>query len=106
MTANPRWSATDKCRRGQFQARVAVQRRGPPHPQKSGEHDLRRHTKHSRWCLEIHRLRRAELYNHDADLGETQNVALLHPERVKAMQATFEKLIRAGRSAGAEPQKN
>lgn len=47
-----------------------------------------------------------ELYNLDEDLGETMNVAPLHPERVKAMQAAFEKLIRAGRSTPGAPQKN
>lgn len=34
------------------------------------------------------------------------NVAPLHPERVKTMQAAFEKLIRAGRSTPGAPQKN
>ena len=47
-----------------------------------------------------------ELYNLDEDLGETMNVAPLHPDRVKAMQAAFEKLIRAGRSTPGAPQKN
>ncbi|HCN79250.1 MAG TPA: arylsulfatase [Verrucomicrobiales bacterium] len=47
-----------------------------------------------------------ELYNLDEDLAETMNMAPLHPERVKAMQASFEKLIRAGRSTPGAPQKN
>jgi arylsulfatase A len=47
-----------------------------------------------------------ELYNLDEDLAESMNVAPLHPERVKAMQAAFEKLIRAGRSTPGAPQKN
>jgi len=47
-----------------------------------------------------------ELYNLDEDLGETMNIAPLHPERVKQMQAAFEKLIRAGRSTSGAPQKN
>jgi len=34
------------------------------------------------------------------------NVAPLHPDRVKAMQAAFEKLIRVGRSTPGAPQKN
>lgn len=47
-----------------------------------------------------------ELYHLEEDLAETMNVAPLHPERVKAMQAAFEKLIRAGRSTPGAPQKN
>jgi hypothetical protein len=47
-----------------------------------------------------------ELYNLDEDLAESMNVAPLHPDRVKAMQAAFEKLIRAGRSTPGAPQKN
>jgi len=47
-----------------------------------------------------------ELYNLDEDLAESMNVAPLHPDRVKAMQAAFEKLIRAGRSTAGAPQKN
>jgi arylsulfatase A-like enzyme len=47
-----------------------------------------------------------ELYNLDKDLAESINVAPQHPERVKAMQAAFEKLIRAGRSTPGAPQKN
>jgi arylsulfatase A-like enzyme len=47
-----------------------------------------------------------ELYNLDEDLAESMNVAQLHPDRVKAMQAAFEKLIRAGRSTPGAPQKN
>jgi arylsulfatase A len=47
-----------------------------------------------------------ELYNLDEDLAESMNVAPLHSDRVKAMQAAFEKLIRAGRSTPGAPQKN
>jgi arylsulfatase A-like enzyme len=47
-----------------------------------------------------------ELYNLEEDLAESMNVAPLHPDRVKAMQAAFEKLIRAGRSTPGAPQKN
>jgi arylsulfatase A-like enzyme len=47
-----------------------------------------------------------ELYNLDEDLAESMNVAPLHPDRLKAMQAAFEKLIRAGRSTPGTPQKN
>jgi arylsulfatase A-like enzyme len=47
-----------------------------------------------------------ELYNLDEDLAESMNVAPLHPDRVKSMQAAFEKLIRAGRSTPGAPQKN
>ncbi len=47
-----------------------------------------------------------ELYNLDEDLAESMNVAPLHPDRVKAMQAAFEKLIRTGRSTPGAPQKN
>lgn len=47
-----------------------------------------------------------ELYNLEEDLAERMNIAPLHPERVKAMQAAFEKLIRAGRSTPGAPQKN
>lgn len=47
-----------------------------------------------------------ELYNLEEDLAESMNMAPLHPDRVKAMQAAFEKLIRAGRSTPGEPQSN
>ena len=47
-----------------------------------------------------------ELYNLDEDLAEPTNVAAQHPERVKAMQAAFEQVIRAGRSTPGAPQKN
>ena len=47
-----------------------------------------------------------ELYNLDEDLAETTNVAAQHPERVKAMRAAFEQVIRAGRSTPGAPQKN
>ncbi len=47
-----------------------------------------------------------ELYNLDEDLAESMNVAPLHPKRVKAMQAAFEKLICAGRSTPGAAQKN
>jgi arylsulfatase A-like enzyme len=47
-----------------------------------------------------------ELYNLDEDLAESMNVAPLHPDRVKSMQAAFENLIRSGRSTPGPPQKN
>ncbi len=47
-----------------------------------------------------------ELYHLDDDLAESKNLARLHPQRVKAMQTAFEKLIRAGRSTPGPPQKN
>jgi arylsulfatase A len=47
-----------------------------------------------------------ELYNLDDDLGESMNIAPLHPERVKSMQSTMEKLIVNGRSTPGAPQKN
>lgn len=47
-----------------------------------------------------------QLYNLDEDLGETTNLATMHPDRVKSMQATLEKLIRNGRTTPGAPQKN
>ena len=47
-----------------------------------------------------------QLYNLDEDLGETTNLAAMHPDRVKSMQDTMEKLIRNGRSTSGAPQKN
>ena len=47
-----------------------------------------------------------QLYHLDEDLGETTNLANLHPDRVKSMQATFEKLIRNGRTTPGVAQKN
>lgn len=47
-----------------------------------------------------------ELYDLDQDLAESINLAEQHPERVQSMQATLEKLIRAGRSTPGTPQKN
>lgn len=47
-----------------------------------------------------------ELYNLNDDLGETLNLAGSFPDRVKAMQATLEKIIRNGRSTPGAPQKN
>jgi arylsulfatase A-like enzyme len=43
-------------------------------------------------------MKNPELYNIKADLGETKNVADQHPEVVKEMMATLEKLRAAGRS--------
>lgn len=48
----------------------------------------------------------AQLYDLDADLGETKNLATEQPERVTAMKALLEKLITDGRSTPGEPQKN
>jgi arylsulfatase A len=56
--------------------------------------------------VEIHRRTKPELYYLDEDLGETMNLATLHPDRLKGMQTAFEKLIRAGRSTPGTPQKN
>ena len=39
-----------------------------------------------------------QLYDLAADLGEQNNVAAEHPDRVAAMKVTYEKLIAAGRS--------
>jgi hypothetical protein len=47
-----------------------------------------------------------QLYNLDEDLGETTNLAAMHPERAKAMQATMEELITKGRSTPGTPQQN
>jgi arylsulfatase A-like enzyme len=47
-----------------------------------------------------------QLYNLDEDLGETTNLAAMHPDRVKSMQDTMEKLITNGRSTPGAPQKN
>jgi arylsulfatase A-like enzyme len=48
----------------------------------------------------------AELYNLEADIGETKNLAAEQPERVVAMQALLEKVITSGRSSPGTPQKN
>jgi len=47
-----------------------------------------------------------QLYNLDDDLAETVNLASLHRDRVAAMQAAFEQVIRAGRSTPGAPQRN
>jgi arylsulfatase A-like enzyme len=47
-----------------------------------------------------------QLFNLDDDLGETTNVASMHPDRVKSMQAMLEEIIRNGRSTPGIPQKN
>jgi arylsulfatase A-like enzyme len=47
-----------------------------------------------------------QLYNLAEDLGETNNLAAAHPDRVVAMKARMEKLITAGRSRPGTPQKN
>jgi arylsulfatase A-like enzyme len=47
-----------------------------------------------------------QLYNLDEDLAESTNLAAAHPDRVKSMQATMEKLIRNGRSTPGAPQNN
>lgn len=47
-----------------------------------------------------------QLYNLDHDLGEKTNLAAAQAERVKAMQETMEKIIRAGRSTPGAAQKN
>jgi len=47
-----------------------------------------------------------QLYNLDADLGETNNLAMEQPERVKAMTALMEKIIADGRSTPGPVQKN
>ena len=47
-----------------------------------------------------------QLYNLDDDLAEATNLAPLHPDRVTAMQAAFEQVIRAGRSTPGAPQRN
>ncbi|MBM3868226.1 MAG: arylsulfatase [Verrucomicrobia bacterium] len=48
----------------------------------------------------------AQLYDLDADLGETKNLAAAMPEKVAEMKALLEKLIADGRSTPGEPQKN
>ncbi len=47
-----------------------------------------------------------QLYHLGDDLGEKNNVAAENADRVKEMQATLEKIIRAGRSTPGAPQKN
>jgi arylsulfatase A len=47
-----------------------------------------------------------QLYHLDEDLGETTNLAAMHPDRVKSMQATMETIIRNGRSTPGAAQKN
>lgn len=47
-----------------------------------------------------------QLFNLEEDLEETTNVAAMHPDRVKVMQAAMEKLIRNGRSTPGPAQKN
>ena len=47
-------------------------------------------------------LAQVELYNLVADLGETQNLATKHPERVRAMTATLRKLCIEIAAEGAQ----
>ncbi len=47
-----------------------------------------------------------QLFDLSQDLGETSNLALKYPERVKSMQDTFEQIIIRGRSTPGQPQKN
>ncbi len=47
-----------------------------------------------------------QLYNLSEDLGETKNIAELHPERVKAMTNLMETLISRGRSTPGPRQRN
>jgi arylsulfatase A len=47
-----------------------------------------------------------QLFNLDADLGETDNLALKEPGRVKEMAALMEKIIADGRSTPGPVQKN
>ena len=47
-----------------------------------------------------------QLYNLADDIGETNNLATVYPEKVKAMQAEFEELITRGRSTPGEPLSN
>ncbi|MFO0923622.1 MAG: sulfatase-like hydrolase/transferase [Pirellulales bacterium] len=47
-----------------------------------------------------------ELYNLEKDLRESENLAAQEPARVQAMQESFEKIIRAGRSTPGPQQKN
>jgi len=51
-------------------------------------------------------LPRMQLYNLDADIGETNNVAAENPEKVKSMTELLEKQIKEGRSTPGTPQKN
>jgi len=46
------------------------------------------------------------LYDLAADLGETNDLSAMHPERVAQMRALYEKLIANGRSTSGAPQKN
>jgi hypothetical protein len=47
-----------------------------------------------------------ELYNLAKDIGEATELAAQEPERVKAMQEQFEKIISEGRSSPGEKQAN
>jgi arylsulfatase A-like enzyme len=47
-----------------------------------------------------------QLYDLSADPGETTNLAEKLPERVEAMRAKLEELIRRGRSTPGSDQKN
>lgn len=47
-----------------------------------------------------------QLYNLAVDLGETQNLAAMEPDRLKAMKVLLEKLISDGRSNPGPKQKN
>jgi arylsulfatase A-like enzyme len=47
-----------------------------------------------------------QLYNLDEDLGETQNLAAIMPEKVSEMKAQLETLITKGRSTPGAKQNN
>ena len=47
-----------------------------------------------------------QLYNLTDDLGETKNLAVVEPERVRTMRSDFEKIITNGRSTPGPNQKN
>jgi len=47
-----------------------------------------------------------QLYDLNADLGESKNLAAAEPQRLSQMQAMFENLITQGRSTPGPPQKN
>jgi arylsulfatase A-like enzyme len=47
-----------------------------------------------------------QLYDLNDDIGETRNLAHLHPERVTKMKAVLDSYIQSGRSTPGPPQNN
>ena len=58
------------------------------------------------WKLIFLKNGRRELYHLGSDLGETKDVAAVHPKMVGSLTVLMEKYIGEGRSTAGAPQKN